>query len=149
MFQEATPTISAAVVEALQTEKAEQAITAIVAAKNAGIAALVAFAVLYGTAYQRVGSDFEFFPWLYANRNRWVNGIITLVLFSMISLLVPDVSALSNTIGFNLNAQVPLSFGLALAAWLALTTRAKKPTEADGAIQNNDDIDDEKINKGE
>lgn len=136
MFQEMTPAISVAVAEALQTEKAEQAITAIVAAKNAGIAALVAFSVLYGTAYRRVGGDFKFFDWLYANRNRWVNGIITLGLFSTISLLIPDVSALSNTIGFNLNAQVPLSFGLALAAWLTLTTQASKPKDADGAIDD-------------
>lgn len=142
MFQEITPTVTAAVTEALQTEKAEQAITAIIAAKNAGIAALVAFSVLYGTAYRRVGGEFRFFDWLYANKNRWVNGIITLGLFSTISLLVPDISSLSNAIGFNLNAQVPLSFGLALAAWLALTTQASKPKAADGAVEAKDDIDD-------
>lgn len=120
----------------LQTEQAEQAITFIVAVKNAGIAALVAFSVLFGAAYKRVGSDdFVFFDWLYANRNRWVNAVVTLTLFSTISLLVPDVSALSNTIGFNLNAKVPLSFGLALAAWLAISTKAKEPKSADGAVR--------------
>ena len=135
LFQEMTPTVTAAVTEALQTEKAEQAITFIVAVKNAGIAALVSFCVLYGAAYQRVGNGFEFFPWLYSNRNRWINGIVTLALFSTVSLLVPDISSLSNTIGFNLNAQVPLSFGLALAAWLTLTTQASKPKLADGAAE--------------
>src|SRR5580765_794681 len=116
----------------LQTEQAEQAITFIVAVKNSGIAALVAFAILYGTAYRRAGSDdFVFFPWLYANRNRWINGFVTLTLFSAISLLIPDVSVVSNAVGFNLNAKVPLSFGLALASWLALSTKAKEPGKSD------------------
>lgn len=120
MFQEA--------VVPLQTEQAEQAITFIVAMKNAGVAALVAFAILYATAYKRVGSDsFQFFDWLYANRNRWINGIITLAIFSSVALLIPDLSAASNAVGFNLNAKVPLSFGVALAAWLASTTKAKDP----------------------
>jgi hypothetical protein len=109
-------------------QAAEQAITVAVAAKNAGIAALVAFAVLYATAYQRVGSeDFVFVDWLVANRNRWLNGVITLVLFSGLSLLIQDIAAASNAVGFNLNAQVPLSFGIALAAWLAITAKAKHP----------------------
>ncbi len=97
---------------ALQTEQAEQAITFIVAIKNGAIAALVAFTILYGTAYRRVGSDdFVFLDWLYSNRNRWVNLFVTLTLFSTLSLVVPDVSVVSNMIGFNLNAKVPLSFG--------------------------------------
>lgn len=111
---------------------AEQAITIAVAAKNAGIAALVAFGILYATAYKRVGSDdFVFWDWLKSNRNRWVNGIITLMLFSAIALLIPDLSAASNAIGFNLNAKIPLSFGVALAAWLASTTKAQEPKKAD------------------
>lgn len=114
------------------TQVADQAITLAVAAKNAGIAALVAFGILYATAYRRVGSDnFVFFDWLSANRNRWINGVITLILFSTIALLIPDLSTASNDIGFNLNAKVPLSFGVALAAWLASTTKAAEPKVAD------------------
>lgn len=123
--------------EAINTsaQTASQALTMAVIFKNAGIAALVAFSVLFGTAYRRKGGeDFIFTYWLYANRNRWINGIVTLVLFSSISALVPDISGLSNMIGFNLNASVPLSFGLALAAWLALSTQAQAPKAADGAI---------------
>lgn len=125
MFQEVAQQI-------VQTEQAEQAITFIVAVKNAGIAALVAFGVLYATAYRRVGSDnFIFWLWLKANRNRWINGIVSLGIFSTIALLIPDISAASNAIGFNLNAKVPLSFGLALAAWLATTSKAKEPGSED------------------
>lgn len=114
------------------TPPPDQAITLIVAAKNAAIAALVAFGVLYATAYRRVGADnFVFIDWLIANRNRWINGVVTLIVFSTISLLIPDVSSLSNEIGINLNATVPLSFGLALAAWLASTTKAAEPKVAD------------------
>lgn len=113
-------------------EAADQAITLAVAAKNAGIAALIAFAVLFATAYKRVGGDeFVFLDWLAANRNRWINGVITLILFSTVSLLVPQISELSNEIGFNLNAAVPLSFGLALATWLSSTTKAVPPKKAD------------------
>lgn len=111
---------------------ADQALTLAVAAKNSGIAALVAFGILYATAYKRVGSDdFVFWSWLKANRNRWINGIITLILFGSIALLVPDVAEISNQLGFNLNAAVPLSFGIALAAWLASTTKAVDPKKAD------------------
>lgn len=113
-------------------QTADQAITLAIAAKNAGVAALVAFGILYATAYRRVGSDdFVFWDWLKANRNRWLNGIITLVLFSAIALLVPELSSASNEIGFNLNAKIPLSFGVALAAWLASTTKAQEPKKAD------------------
>ena len=111
---------------------ADQALTLTVAAKNSGIAALVAFGILYATAYKRVGSDdFVFWDWLKANRNRWLNGIVTLILFGSIALLVPDVAEISNQLGFNLNATVPLSFGIALAAWLASTTKAVEPKKAD------------------
>lgn len=114
------------------TPSADQAITVGVVLKNVGIAALVAFGILFATAYRRVGSDsFVFLDWLEANRNRWINGLITLLLFSMISLLIPDLSAASNALGFNLNAKVPLSFGVALAAWLASTTKAAEPKIAD------------------
>lgn len=114
------------------TPSADQAITVGVVLKNVGIAALVAFGILFATAYRRVGSDsFVFLDWLEANRNRWINGLITLLLFSMISLLIPDLSAASNALGFNLNAKVPLSFGVALAAWLASTTKAAEPKVAD------------------
>lgn len=116
-------------------QAADQALTLAVAAKNSGIAALVAFGILYATAYRRVGSDeFVFFPWLKSNRNRWINGIITLVLFGSIALLVPDVAEVSNQLGFNLNAKLPLSFGIALAAWLASTTKAKDPQSADQGV---------------
>ena len=112
----------------VSAETASQALTLTAIFKNAGVAALVAFAVMYATAYKKVGDDFVFLDWLYANRNRWINGIVTLLLFFSISMLVPDISGLSNAIGFNLNASVPLSFGLALAAWLTLSTKAKSPT---------------------
>lgn len=113
-------------------QAADQAVTLIIAAKNAGIAAAVAFAILYASAYKRVGSDdFKFIAWLYSNRNRWINGVITLLLFSGIALLIPDIGSASNAIGFNLNAKVPLSFGVALAAWLSSTTKALPPKVAD------------------
>jgi hypothetical protein len=116
-----------------------------IAVKNALIAALVAFGVLYATAYRRVGSDnFVFFDWLVANRNRWINLVVTLVIFSSISLLIPDISSLSNQIGFNLNATVPLSFGLALAAWLASVTKAAEPKVADQGDPHEDDHKDGK-----
>ncbi len=116
-------------------QAADQALTLAIALKNAGIAALVAFGILYATAYKRVGSDsFVFLEWLKANRNRWINGVITLILFSSIALLVPDVARISNEIGFNLNAAVPLSFGIALAAWLASTSKVKEPQSADQGI---------------
>ncbi len=93
---------------------------------------LVAFGILYATAYKRVGADnFVFWPWLVANRNRWMNGVVTLTIFSLIAFLIPDLSAASNAVGFNLNAPVPLSFGVALAAWLASTTKAAEPKAAD------------------
>jgi hypothetical protein len=116
-------------------QTADQALTFAIAAKNAGIASLVAFLVLYATAYKRVGSDdFVFWDWLVANRNRWLNGVITLILVSGLSVAVPDLSSLANTFGFNLNASVPLSFGLGLAAWLAGTTKAADPQKADGQL---------------
>ncbi len=111
---------------------ADQALTLAVAAKNSGIAALVAFGILYATAYKRVGSDdFVFWAWLKSNRNRWINGIVTLIIFGSIALLVPDVAEISNQLGFNLNAKVPLSFGIALSVWLASTTKAVEPKKAD------------------
>lgn len=120
-------------------QAADQALTLVVAAKNSGIAALVAFGILYAAAYRRVGSDhFVFVDWLKANRNRWINGVITLVLFASIAILVPDVAGISNQLGFNLNAAVPLSFGIALAAWLASTTKAQEPQSADQGVP--DDI---------
>jgi hypothetical protein len=113
-------------------QSADQAITIQIAAKNAGIAAIVAFTTLYLTAYKRVGAnDFVFIDWLYANRNRWLNGVITLTLFSVLSVLVPAIGAVANLFGFNLNADIPLSLGLAIAAWLASTTKAAPPKEAD------------------
>lgn len=118
--------------EILPPSQPADPVTLVVAAKNAGVAALVAFGVLYATAYRRVGADnFVFVDWLVANRNRWVNLIVTLIIFSGISLLIPDVSSISNQIGFNLNATVPLSFGLALAAWCASVTKAAEPKVAD------------------
>jgi len=118
--------------EVLDPQSADKAITIAIAAKNAGVAAIVAFAVLYGTAYRRVGSDsFVFKDWLYSNRNRWINGAVTLVLFSTLSVLVPAIGAVANLFGFNLNADVPLSLGLGVAAWLASTTKAAEPKVAD------------------
>lgn len=125
MFQEFIQAIDPA-------QSADQAITIAVAAKNAGIAAIVAFTVLYLTAYQRVGGDnFIFLDWLYSNRNRWINGVITLILFSALSVLVPALGSVANLFGFNLNADIPLSLGLAIAAWLASVTKAAQPKVAD------------------
>lgn len=111
---------------------ADQAITLATAARNAGIAAIVAFSALFAAAYKRVGGDnFVFFDWLYANRNRWINGVVTLTLVSTLTVLVPNLGSVANIFGFNLNADVPLSLGLAIAVWLASTTKAKDPKEAD------------------
>ena len=118
--------------EPIAPQVADQAITVAIAAKNAGIAAIVAFAVLYATAYKRVGGDdFYFFAWLAANRNRWINGAITLLLVSVLTIFVPNLGSVANIFGFNLNADIPLSLGLAIAVWLASSTKAKDPKEAD------------------
>ncbi len=112
-----------------EPQVAEHAVTAAIAAKNAGIAAIVAFAVLFLTAYKRVGADdFIFTTWLWGNRNRWINGAITLIIFSTLSVLVPSIGAISDIFGFNLKADLPLSLGLAVAAWLSSVTKAQPPS---------------------
>lgn len=126
--------------DAVMPQVADQAITLAIAAKNAGIAAIVAFAVLYATAYKRVGGDdFNFFAWLAANRNRWINGVITLLIVSVLTILVPNLGSVANIFGFNLNADIPLSLGLAIAVWLASSTKAKEPKEPKEADQGDPD----------
>lgn len=128
--------------ETIPLQEADVAVTGLIALKNSGVALLVAFVILYATAYKRVGSDsFVFVDWFVANRNRWINGVITLILFSLVAFLIPDLSAASNAIGFNLNAPVPLSFGVALAAWLASTTKAAEPKVADQGDPRDDEGD--------
>ena len=57
MFQEVSTNVAEILQQAGVPQVADQALTFTVAAKNAGIAGLVAFGVLFATAYRRVGSD--------------------------------------------------------------------------------------------
>lgn len=109
-------------------DQAQQVLTAAQIAWNGLGTALVAMLTLYGAAYQRIGSDdFVFWVWLKHNRNRWINGVITLVSFYLLTWMIPDVSEFATAIGYNLNPKVPVASGLALAAWLSLSTKAKEP----------------------
>jgi hypothetical protein len=105
-----------------------QVLTTAQAGWNAGVAALVAFVWMYAQAYRRVGADdFYFFPWLAANRNRWLNGTITLGLLTALTLTLPEISDFSDFFGISLNAKLPLPLGIGLAAWMSLTTKPKDP----------------------
>lgn len=109
--------------------QAEQILTAAQIAWNGLATVLIAMLTMYAVAYRRIGSDdFVFWPWFKSNKNRWINGVVTLLAFYFLVWIVPDVTDLISNVGFNLNPKLPVASGLALAAWLTLSTKAKDPT---------------------
>jgi hypothetical protein len=105
-------------------------ISATAAAYNALATAMTCFLVMLATAYQSSRTrpdDFSFFSWLKANISRFTVGIVILLLFSGLTYMVPDVSKLLLMLGFNMDSNIPVSFGLALAAFLLGSTKKDTP----------------------
>lgn len=118
----------AVVQEIVTGQVPEHVLTFAEVSKNMLIAGIACFLIMLLSAWRRVGGDdFSFFNWIKANKNRWVFGSVVLVLLSWLSFLTPAVGDLAEQIGFNMNAKVPISLGIALAALLATTTKAKDP----------------------
>jgi hypothetical protein len=106
------------------------AISATAAAYNALATAMTCFLVMLATAYQSSRTrpdDFEVLQWLKANVSRFTVGAIVLALFSGLTYMVPDVSKLLLMLGFNMDSNIPVSFGLALAAFLLGATKKDTP----------------------
>ncbi len=110
-------------------------ITAYAAAYNALATAMTCFLVMLATAYQGSRTrpdDFSFLAWLKANVSRFTVGIVILLLFSGLTYMVPDVSKLLLMLGFNMDSNIPVSFGLALAAFLLGSTKKDTPPADSG-----------------
>ena len=88
----------------------------------AGINALTTFVtatlVMLVYAFRSKEDKFDLIGWAVDNRNRFMVGALLIVLFSGLTVLTPDITAILSVIGFNVDGQVPVSFGLALAAFL-------------------------------
>lgn len=104
---------------------APEMITVSQAAWNALSAGLTCFLVLMVAAYQRQKEEFDFIQWLTSNVNRWLVGAALLIGLSTLTVLVPNISELTQAFGFNINAKVPISLGLGLAALLSVSTKSK------------------------
>jgi hypothetical protein len=110
-------------------------ISATAAAYNALATAMTCFLVMLATAWQSSRTrpdDFSFFAWLKANTSRFMVGLVFLVLFSGLTYIVSDVSKLLLMLGFNMDANVPVSFGLALAIFLLGSTKKDVPPTDSG-----------------
>lgn len=111
------------------------AITATAAAWNALATAITCFLVMLATAYQSSRTktdDFSFVAWLRSNKSRFMVGSVILILFSALTYMVSDVSKLLLMLGFNMDASVPVSFGLALAIFLLGSQKKDVPPADDG-----------------
>lgn len=72
--------------------------------------------LVYG--FRSKTDGFDILAWFYDNRSRFVVGAILIIGYSALTVLTPDLSALLSVLGFNADAAAPISFGLALAAFL-------------------------------
>src|SRR6185369_4937922 len=106
------------------------AISASAAAWNALTTAISCFLMMLAVGYQSSRTrtdDFSFMVWARSNTSRFIVGSIILVGFGSLTYLTPDVSKLLLALGFNVDATVPVSFGLALAIFLLGASKKDTP----------------------
>lgn len=89
-----------------------------VAALNALTIFISATVVMLVYGFRSKTDGFDVIGWFYDNRSRFVVGAILITGYSALTVLTPDLSALLAILGFNADAAAPISFGLALAAFL-------------------------------
>lgn len=93
--------------------------TALTAAlSNAATTLIACFLVMLIQGYRAKEETFDPVVWAIDNRSRFIVGLLIVALYTVLTVLSPDVATVLEAIGFNTNAKVPISMGLALAAFL-------------------------------